>query len=129
MKMNKEHIDDLIAESLSKDEAEFYHTLEEEGLLKQWGGLYKGKMKGWAIYISIVQVIFTVITFYLGYKFFTVEAIREIILYGGGFFIAFITVSMLKLWHWMQMDKNSIIREIKRLEFQVAILTEKLSEK
>lgn len=129
MKMNKEHIDDLIAESLSKDEAEFYHTLDEEGFLKQWGGLYKGKLKGWAIYVTIVQLIFTVITFYLGYKFFTVEDIREIMLYGGGFFIAFITVSMLKLWHWMQMDKNSIIREIKRLEFQVAVLSEKSNER
>ena len=47
MKMTEEHIDDLITESLSKDEAEFYHTLDEEGLFRQWGGLYKGKMKGW----------------------------------------------------------------------------------
>lgn len=129
MKMTEEHIDDLITESLSKDEAEFYHTLDEEGLFKQWGGLYKGKMKGWAMFITFAQLIFTVITFYLGYKFFTGEEIREIILYGGAFFIAFTSTGMLKLWHWMQMDKNSILREIKRLEFQVAVLSEKSNER
>jgi len=29
---------------------------------------------------------------------------------------------MLKLWFWMQMDKNTVIREVKRLELQVATL-------
>jgi hypothetical protein len=32
---------------------------------------------------------------------------------------------MLKIWHYMQMDKNAILREVKRLELQVAILVEK----
>jgi len=36
---------------------------------------------------------------------------------------------MMKLWHWMQMDKNSILREMKRMEFQIAVLSEKISDK
>lgn len=123
--MNKEEIDKLIEESLNADEAKFYHELDEEGLFKQWGGLYTGKLKGWAILTTVVQLIFTVITFYLGYKFFTAKDSVELLKLGGAFFIVFIAASMMKLWHWMQMDKNSILREMKRMEFQIAVLSEK----
>jgi hypothetical protein len=35
---------------------------------------------------------------------------------------------MLKLFHWMQMDKNAILRELKRVELQVGVLSAKLAE-
>lgn len=125
--MNKEEIDRLIEESLNADEAKFYHELDEEGLFKQWGGLYTGKLKGWAILTTVIQLMLTVVTFYLGYKFFTEDLSTNLIHIGGLFFIVFIATSMMKLWHWMQMDKNSILREMKRLEFQIAVLSEKKS--
>jgi hypothetical protein len=37
-------------------------------------------------------------------------------------------VSMMKMFAWMQMDKNAILREIKRLELQVSSLATKLSQ-
>jgi hypothetical protein len=33
-----------------------------------------------------------------------------------------IAMGMLKLFVWMQMDKNDILRELKRLELQIATL-------
>jgi hypothetical protein len=36
---------------------------------------------------------------------------------------------MIKLWQWMQMDKETVMREMKRLEFQVAVLMEKNSDR
>lgn len=127
--MKKEEIDKLIEESLNKDEAKFYHELEEEGLFKQWGGLYTGKLKGWAILTTVVQLILTVATFYFGYQFFTATETGELFKLGGIFFIIFSATSMMKLWHWMQMDKNSILREMKRMEFQIAVLSEKISNR
>jgi len=129
MKTKKEDIDRLITESLNQDEAEFYNNLEEEGVFKMWFGLYTGTLGKWAILISFIQLVFTVLAFYWGYQFFTVEGTEEFFHYGAGMFIAMMVTAMLKLWHWMQMDKNSIIREMKRLEFQVAVLMEKVGEK
>lgn len=129
MTLQKEEIDKLIEESLSEKDAKFYHELEEGGMFKQWFELYKGAFKGWAILITTIQLIFTVLTFYLGYAFFTEDISTDLIHFGGLFFIVFITVAMLKLWHWMQMDKNSILREMKRIEFQLAILSDKLDKK
>jgi hypothetical protein len=69
--MKKEDIDQLIEESLNKEEAKFYHELDQEGLFKQWGGLYKGKLAGWAVLISIVNVAVAFTTIWFGYKYFT----------------------------------------------------------
>lgn len=127
--MKKEEIDRLIEESLSKNDAEFYHQLEEQGMFQQWGGLYKGKLGKWSVLITTFQIIITITAFWLGYKFFTVEDFHLMAKYGAGMLIGVIMNGLLKQWHWMQMDKNSIIREMKRLEFQVAILTDKFTEK
>ncbi len=127
--INKEEIDKLIAESLNESEAEFYNSLEEPGVFKMWFGLYTGKLGWWAILVTFMQLIFTALAFYLGYLFFTAEETELMIRYGGGLLIAMLFTQMLKLWHWMQMDKNSILREIKRLEFQVAVLMEKTASR
>ncbi|MDZ7715296.1 MAG: DUF6768 family protein [Balneolaceae bacterium] len=123
--MNKEEIDQLIEKSLSREEAHFYNELDQQGVFKMWFGLYTGKLGWWAVLVTIFQLIFTALAFYWGYKFFTVEGMELMLHYGGAMFIAILFTQMLKLWHWMQMDKNSILREMKRLEFQVAVLMEK----
>jgi len=33
---------------------------------------------------------------------------------------------MLKMWFWMQMDKYVVLREVKRLELQVARLSSRI---
>lgn len=127
--MKKEEVDRLIEESLSKSDADFYHNLDEQGLFRQWGGLYTGKLGKWAILVTTIQVLITLVAFWLGYKFFTVADMTLMAKYGAGMLIGVIMNGLLKQWHWMQMDKNSILLEMKRLEFQVAVLTDKVSEK
>ena len=51
---------------------------------------------------------------------------REHILWALGVVFCVAGVSMMKIWFWMQMNRNSILREIKRVELQVARLAAKL---
>ena len=127
--MKKEEIDKLITDSLSKDEADFYKQFEEEDVFESWFGVYKGK-QGWIAAVqSVVIIAAVVVAVFCGYRFFTVESTTELMRYGAVMFIAIIITSFLKLWLWMQMVKNSIVREMKRVEFQVAVLMEKIPEK
>lgn len=124
--MKKEEIDKLITESLNKDEAEFYRSLDgDQGLFQMIRGMYKGKLAWITGVMTFVHTIITVIAFYTGYLLFTIDNIADMIQYGSIMFIALIFASMIKLWTWMQMNRNSILQEIKRLEFQVAALMEK----
>lgn len=121
-------IDEIIKEALTQEEAKFYNELDEQNLLQMLGGVFKGKL-GWLVVImNLVIVIAFAFFVYCAIQFFNTEVTNELIKWSvlGGFCMM-ITV-MLKLFVWMQMDKNSIIRELKRLEYQVSILSSKLSK-
>lgn len=127
--MKKEEIDRLIKESLNKDEAEFYNSFEEESFFKMMTSHYRDKMAWMAYLTSAVHLIVVIVAVYCGYQLFTIEGTTEILRYGSVMFIALIFAAMIKLWHWMQIDKNSVLREMKRIEFQIALLMEKTSDK
>ncbi len=128
--MKKEEIDKLISQSLSKDEAEFYKNLEgEEGLFKSMTGIYSGKLAWVTAVMAIVHLVVAVIAFYSGYQLFTAESADEMLYFGSIMFIALMFAGMIKLWTWLQMQKKSVLREVKRIEYQVAVLIEKISEK
>ena len=127
--MNKEieKIDDIIKEALTQEEAKFYNELDEQGIWKKIGGLFRGKNAWFFIMMNILNLIMLGIAIYCIIQFFNTESTNELIKWSMIFFFCAMMMSMLKLYAWMQMDKNSIIRELKRLEFQVSILSSKLS--
>ena len=59
-------------------------------------------------------------------SFFDAESTRDQIAWAVGFMYSLIVISGLKAWYWMQMNKNSLTREIKRLELQIARLSSRL---
>jgi len=124
----KEEIDQIIKESLTQEEAKFYDELEEQNLLNQLGDLFKTKM-GWLIVImNIVNLVMFVLAIYCVIQFFTTDITNELIKWTGAFFICMSSVVMIKLFVWMQMDKNALLRELKRLELQIAAMTNKFSK-
>ena len=76
--MEKKEIDQLITESLTREEAEFYDSLEEEGLFQKIGGLYSGKMRWMAIATAIVNTIAVIVSVYCLYLIFTVLEVLNI---------------------------------------------------
>lgn len=128
--MKKEEIDKLITESLGRDEAAFYKNLDqEEDVFEMWLNIYKGRNAWVAVYLSIIMLLFSVIAIYCGYYVFTADSLVEILRYGTVMFLAVILVGMSKIWIFHQMEKNTILRELKRMEYQVAVLMEKVSGK
>ena len=123
-----EKIDDIIKEALTQEEAKFYNELDEQGIWKKIGGLFRGKNAWFFIMMNILNLIMLGIAIYCIIQFFNTESTNELIKWSMIFFFCAMMMSMLKLYAWMQMDKNSIIRELKRLEFQVSILSSKLSK-
>jgi len=125
MKTKMEDIDKLIKETLTEEEARFYEDLDEQNLFDMVMGVFKGKNKWMYVYINIIQVLMFVAFVYCVVQFFEVKETNDLIKWGLGSFLAIFATTMLKLFTWMQMDKNAIIREIKRLEIQVSSLAAK----
>ncbi len=127
MKNKIEDIDQLIKETLSREEAKFYDELDQQDLLGMVGGLFKTRNRWIIIMMFIVNLVAFGLFIYCLIQFLNTENTNELIKWGiAGFFCVMIT-SMLKLYSWMQMDKNALLREIKRLELQISSLAGKVS--
>jgi uncharacterized membrane protein YciS (DUF1049 family) len=85
-------------------------------------GTFSGK---WGA-MNILAAIFTFVIFglfvYCAWNAFNVSDLRDTILWSAGGLLAMLAVAMLKMYFWMEMNKNVTLREIKRLELQVARL-------
>ncbi|PWK17402.1 DUF6768 family protein [Xanthomarina spongicola] len=128
MKNQTEDIDKLIKETLTEEEAKFYDELEEQNVFQMVLGLFKGKNKWIMFLMNFMTLVFFALFIYCIVQFFETDVQKEYIKWGIGALVFLFGVSMLKVFAWMQMDKNALLRELKRLELQVSSLSGKLSE-
>jgi len=105
----------------------FYEELDEQSVLGMIFGLFKGKNAWLLVMMNIVTVVFFGLFVYCVIQFFETNITNELIKWGVGALTFLLGVSMLKIFAWMQMDKNALLREIKRLELQVSSLSGKIS--
>ncbi|HEY9117281.1 MAG TPA: DUF6768 family protein [Roseivirga sp.] len=125
MNKSEKEFDVIIQEALTKEEAQYFEQMGEQNLPQMLIGLYKGK-NSW---LNVVIMVMTFVVLGIGiYTFIQMLNATETNLKIEWMFytiLCFINISMLKIYSWNQLDKNALIREIKRLEYQVALLNKK----
>lgn len=120
MKKTDEEIDRLIHEALSKEEAEYYDQLGEQSVIEMALGVFQGRNKVIYIITLFASIALFATVIWSGIKFYESEAIRDMLIYGAIGFWCMIGVMGVKIWYWMEMNTNRILREMKRLELQIA---------
>ncbi|MFK8060103.1 MAG: DUF6768 family protein [Polaribacter sp.] len=119
MKNNINEIDKLIKETLTQEEAKFYDELEEQNIFKKILGIFKGKNAFISIIMNITNIVVFAVFIYSIIKALNVKNTNELILWVAATILCFITMSMIKIFSWMQMNRNDLFREMKRLEFLI----------
>ncbi|WP_281990805.1 DUF6768 family protein [Aquimarina aggregata] len=128
MKNKMEDIDRLIKETLSREEAKFYDELDEQNLLEMIGGLFKTKNRWLIVVMNIVNLVAFITLIYCIVQFLNTNTTDMLIKWFAAGFVCITFMIMIKLFSWMQMDKNALLREIKRLELQISSLSGKIPE-
>ncbi len=95
---------------------------QEESVWSQWFGVYHGRNRWINLIAGVLTFALYALAVWCAVAFFGAESVRGMLSWGFGFIFCALSVGNLKLWHWMQMDKNCVLREVKRLELQVALL-------
>lgn len=124
--MTERDFDDLIAEALNEDERQFLADLEEPTMMQQGLDLFRGRNRAMHLFIGFVTTIFLVLGVYCLYRFLGTTETASMLRWGAGLFYCFGMVFGIKLWGWMEMQSNSMRREIKRVELQLLSLTHRL---
>lgn len=115
-------LDDDIRKVLANEES-LYDLEREEGVFRQMAGIYQGKMRWMAILATIESVVFVVLIVLAAIEFFQADDTKWQIFYATSILLLGMLLLLVKLWGWMQMNRNAIQREIKRLELRLLELS------
>ncbi|NRA84129.1 MAG: hypothetical protein HRU22_10290 [Gammaproteobacteria bacterium] len=125
------NIDQQIKQELEQEAKQLDVILAHEpGIFKMLGRAYQGALGGWMILVTILSLVVFMVFAWAGYEFFITEGVLiEYKLYWG--FVMLLAVLMLiamKMWIFMEMNRQSTNREIKRLELMVERLVTQLEK-
>ncbi|MFH1108882.1 MAG: DUF6768 family protein [Planctomycetota bacterium] len=120
-------LDDDIRRALANEE-EYYDQDREEGVFRQMAAVFRGKTRWMAIAVTVESVVFLVLMILAAVEFFQTDEIKWQIFYATGLLLLAMLLVLIKLWGWMQMNRNSTRREIKRLELRILELGERRKE-
>lgn len=119
-------IDDKIREALEETGIDADEFGEEDSLRTLLADSFQGKLRWMTILALIYQLIFLGLAILAAVRFFDATATGDQILWASVFLGCLVLSAMVKIWNWMMINRNRVLREIKRLELEVARLGKKL---
>ena len=116
------NIDDKIKQELEQEAQQLDAMLAgQPGIFNMLANAYKGALGGWVVVVTLVALVVTGVLCWAGYEFFMtkVDFIGPKLYWGVILTIAIIILIALKMWVFMEMNRQSTVREIKRLELMI----------
>ncbi len=123
------NIDAKIKRALEATDADLADEFDgDQSMMEMVLDTFRGTQKWLTFFAIVFGIVFMAGSVFGIIQLFKAQDMHEHILWGLGVMFCLSAVSMMKIWFWMQMNRNSILREIKRVELQVARLAAKLSQ-
>jgi hypothetical protein len=119
--MNDEQIKKIIEDT--------YDESKEETLRSMARDFYNRKMLSIVILVWFWAIIFIAGAIYSGLEFFKTDQICDQIMFAAVFICCANGLGLMKIFAWLMIHKNSIKREIKRLEFRIVELSDIMKSK
>ena len=115
--------DKRLFSELSDDDAAFLEQLEEDrGLYAQMADTFSGPMKLWTVFAFVLSLTFFGGAIYTLTQLWAGPPLRESLLWLALFGWLALAVAMIKVWFWMRLNQITLLRELKKIELQVARL-------
>jgi hypothetical protein len=114
-------IDDEIRRTLSGADALLWTRFEPEpSLRRQVLAMFRGRMRwvnaaGWFAGFALLAA-----GAYFWWRFAFAEDARHMLLWAAPALLCFLGLGLIKVWFWLELQKNALLLEIKRLELLVA---------
>lgn len=108
---------------------EIYDESREDTLLSMVGQLYSKRMLPSLLVHGVYSLPFIVLAVYCGFMFFDTQQFQFQLMHAAIFICCVHVVFLRKVIYWQMLHKNSISREVKRLEVRIAELTEMVRSK
>jgi hypothetical protein len=122
-------LDEKIREALRREDSELFgDPAGEPSMFDMILGSFRGRHRRIMMLSAFWILVFFVLGVIAAFQFFGADATRGMVLWATVFVFSVSTVSMLKVMYWMELNKNAVTREIKRLELQIARLANRMKD-
>jgi hypothetical protein len=122
-------LDNAIQDALTKEDAEFLAKLEQEpGSLQQIAGIFQGPLNWIYVTFLVSAIVVGILGIYSGWQFAVSTELRPLLYWGAVTAFCLVVLAVVRIVFFMQINTNRILREIKRLELQVALLAARKRE-
>lgn len=115
--------DRAVRESLSAEDAALFDRLgADQALHRQVLDTFEGRHRWFNVTGWIAGFALFAAGAVMAFRFVGAEETGEMLRWGGGAALAFAGLALVKIWFWLELHTNAVVREVKRLEVQVASL-------
>jgi hypothetical protein len=119
-------IDDAIRAGLDADDRAFLASLDDErGLFRQLGDSLGGPLGGWAKVVFAMTFVMGIVLLVSVWQLLIADTTRDQILWATAAMALVMSTGFLKDWLFSRMNMFTVLREVKRLQLQVAMLADK----
>ena len=120
--LSNQSIDEMIARALGDAEREEFEALGGLTLFEQIVETFRGRTRWLNGILIVYSLLFSTLFGVSIFRFLAATEVREQIMWASLGILAMVIIGLLKMWYWMELNRVTIMREIKRLELQVARL-------
>ena len=120
-------LEQAIRQSLSAEDAALLDRLgADQALHRQVLATFEGRLLWFNALGWITGVVLFSVASITALRFANAPDLADMLRWGAASALAFAGVALVKVWFWLELQKNAIVREVKRLEVQVASLAAQL---
>ena len=120
-------LDRAIRQSLSSEDAALFDRFgADQALHRQVLDAFEGRLRWFNAAGWIAGAVLFAVACVCGWRFWVAQDFEDMLRWGALSALAFAGLALIKVWFWLELEKNAIVREVKRLELQVASLAEQL---
>lgn len=113
-------LDRLIEDALNEEDRALFAKFGEQGLFAEFGDLFRGRLGFVNAASAAAQIALFAGALFAGREFLSADDVAAMLRWGALFGGLFLAMSVIKLMHWMQIQANRVLREVKRVELQLA---------
>ncbi len=122
-------LDKKIREALHREDAELFEGVgDEPSMFEMAMEIFRGRNRWLAVFGALFTLVFMVLGVLSAIQFFQAQTTRDMLMWAGVCFLCLGAFAMMKIWAWLEISKNFVTREIKRVELQIARLAGRIKD-
>ncbi|MBO9671486.1 MAG: hypothetical protein J7485_13320 [Sphingobium sp.] len=116
-------IDDSIRRALSPADVQAYEALSRElSPVGEAMGMFRSARSAFTWRVAVFGALFIALGVYTVWHLLNAADVREMLGWSLLAIFVMFNLSLVKLWFWLEMQRNAVVREVRRLELQIASL-------